>query len=75
MMPLPPFTETDFQKVLEHYPFIESTLTENFGTSGTSEVNALSMSMFAQGQQQRANNLYAELTFDCPAYWMADGFC
>ncbi|KAF1990998.1 alpha/beta-hydrolase [Aulographum hederae CBS 113979] len=33
---------------------------------------ALSTSATASGHQQRANNLYAETTFVCPSYWLAD---
>jgi hypothetical protein len=28
----------------------------------------------ATGQQQRANNIYAETTFVCPSYWMAESY-
>jgi hypothetical protein len=45
-----------------------------FETSGTSGPNAISVSGGANGQQQRANNIHAEATFVCPAYWIADAY-
>ncbi|RKF59731.1 Lipase 1 [Erysiphe neolycopersici] len=45
-----------------------------FSTLGSSGPSALNQSTFATGQQQRANNLYAESTFVCPSYWLADAF-
>lgn len=46
----------------------------NFETNGLSGANALNMSGGANGQQQRGYNIYAEATFDCPAYWFASAF-
>ncbi|KAJ8612318.1 hypothetical protein MRB53_037528 [Persea americana] len=43
-----------------------------FATSGTTFPFATTHSSFATGQQQRAINLYAEETFVCPTYWLAD---
>ncbi|ESZ91220.1 hypothetical protein SBOR_8394 [Sclerotinia borealis F-4128] len=45
-----------------------------FATAGNSGPTALDQSVFAIGQQQRANNLYAETTFVCPSYWIASAF-
>ncbi|QSZ29323.1 hypothetical protein DSL72_003837 [Monilinia vaccinii-corymbosi] len=45
-----------------------------FATAGNTGPTALNQSVFAIGQQQRANNLYSESTFVCPAYWMASAF-
>ncbi|TVY26803.1 Lipase [Lachnellula hyalina] len=45
-----------------------------FSTLGTSNPTALNQSEFAIGQQQRANNLYAETTFVCPSYWLASAY-
>lgn len=42
-----------------------------FSTLGNSGPTALNQSEFGIGQQQRANNLYAETTFVCPSYWLA----
>jgi hypothetical protein len=45
-----------------------------FSTLGESGPTALNQSEFGIGQQQRANNLYAETTFVCPSYWLASAY-
>lgn len=46
-----------------------------FATDGlTTAVNANNVSAVASGQQQRVSNIYAETTFVCPAYWMAQAY-
>lgn len=47
-----------------------------FETDGlnTNGANAVTVSQDANGQQQRGNNIYAEATFACPAYWMAEAY-
>jgi len=45
-----------------------------FSTLGDSGPTALNQSEFGIGQQQRANNLYAETTFVCPSYWLASAY-
>lgn len=45
-----------------------------FSTLGDRGPTALNQSEFGIGQQQRANNLYAETTFVCPSYWLANAF-
>lgn len=47
-----------------------------FETNGISGggVNAVNFSADSNGQQQRGNNIYAEATFHCPAYWMASAY-
>jgi hypothetical protein len=45
-----------------------------FSTLGDQGPTALNQSVFAIGQQQRANNIYSETTFVCPAYWLASAF-
>ncbi|GAB1319872.1 Carboxylic ester hydrolase [Madurella fahalii] len=47
-----------------------------FETDGlnTNGANAVTVSQDANGQQQRGNNIYAESTFACPAYWMAEAY-
>jgi hypothetical protein len=45
-----------------------------FSTLGNTGPTALNQSEFGIGQQQRANNLYAETTFVCPSYWLATAF-
>lgn len=70
----PLMSSKDLGRVLKAY-FI-SPVTEGplFGTSGDSGPTALNQSSFAIGQQQRANNLYAETTFVCPSYWLATAY-
>ncbi|KAK4231620.1 putative lipase [Podospora fimiseda] len=47
-----------------------------FETDGlnTGGFNALNTGPQSNGQQQRANNIYAEATFACPAYWLAEAY-
>lgn len=45
-----------------------------FSTTGLSGPTALNQSEFGTGQQQRANNMYAEIEFVCPSYWLATAF-
>ncbi|KAH8689520.1 putative carboxylesterase [Talaromyces proteolyticus] len=73
----PLFDDVDVQKVLEHYPIATTKAVDDirFATDGTDNYStAVTESPFATGQQQRANNLYAETTFVCPAQWMTEGF-
>lgn len=74
----PLFTDSDVQKVLRYYPSTNASVdpsTPLFATSGDGSVaTALNESTFGTGQQQRADNLYAETTFVCPSYWMAEAF-
>ncbi|KAJ4387971.1 hypothetical protein N0V93_008574 [Gnomoniopsis smithogilvyi] len=70
----PLMTGEDRGRVLEAYsipPVIEGPLFSSFGDHGPT---ALNQSEFGIGQQQRANNLYAETTFICPSYWLANAF-
>lgn len=71
---LPNMTGEDVERLLEIYsipPVIEGPLFSSLGDRGPT---ALNQSEFGIGQQQRANNLYAETTFVCPSYWLADAF-
>ncbi|KAL2195384.1 Alpha/Beta hydrolase protein [Corynascus similis CBS 632.67] len=47
-----------------------------FETDGLSDApaTAVHVSQDANGQQQRANNIYAEAVFACPAYWLASAY-
>ena len=73
----PLFTESDVEKVLYYYPST-SEPTEmsdpEFATMGNGSSTAVNQSSFATGQLQRAINMYAETTFVCPTYWMAEAF-
>lgn len=45
-----------------------------FDTLGNAGPTALTQSGMATGIQQTAFDIFAESTFDCPAYWMAEAF-
>lgn len=72
----PLFSNNDIAKVLLYYPSSNETDTTSplYATSGDSGATALNQSNVAVGQQQRANNIYAETTFVCPSYWLAEAF-
>ncbi|KAI4235595.1 MAG: hypothetical protein LQ352_008076, partial [Teloschistes flavicans] len=73
----PLFTDDDISRVLLYYPSpnaSDSMDMAKFATSGTTGASALNESTFASGQQQRAFNVYAETTFICPSYWLAEAF-
>ncbi|GAB7365090.1 hypothetical protein MBLNU230_g6181t1 [Neophaeotheca triangularis] len=74
---LPLFDANDVAKLLHYYPSTNATVNEDdpvFATDGTSDPTALNQSSLATGQQQRANNVYAETTFVCPSYWLAEAY-
>lgn len=73
----PTFTDVDVSAVLSAYPSSDAPVglsAPKFETSGTSPTTAINVSSLATGQQQRANNIYAEATFVCPSYWLNDAF-
>ncbi|KAA6409585.1 MAG: hypothetical protein FRX48_06196 [Lasallia pustulata] len=73
----PLFTNEDIAKVLLYYPSTNASVdtnAPNFPTLGYTGPTALNESSFGTGQQQRADNLYAEMTFVCPSYWLAEAF-
>ncbi|PVH84457.1 carboxylesterase type B [Cadophora sp. DSE1049] len=71
----PLFSKDDISKILEAYPSnMGNAVGVNFATLGDSSPTALDQSAVATGQQQRVNNIYAETTFVCPSYWLAEGF-
>ncbi|KAI9817429.1 MAG: hypothetical protein M1827_001038 [Pycnora praestabilis] len=71
----PLFDNNDVAKILYYYPSTNgSSGGQGFATLGNSTPTALNESGFATGQQQRANNLYSEIVFDCPSYWLAEAF-
>jgi carboxylesterase type B len=74
---LPLFTTDDIAKLLYYYPTSNSTTPSSlpkFATAGDSGATAINVSVVASGQQQRANNIYAETTFICPSYWLAEAY-
>lgn len=73
----PLFTNEDIAKILFYYPSSNASVNPSdplFPTEGDSGATALNQSDLATGQQQRANNIYAETTFVCPSYWMAEAY-
>ncbi|KAL8791238.1 MAG: hypothetical protein Q9213_000195 [Squamulea squamosa] len=73
----PLFTEDDISRVLLYYPSTNASVSVDapeFATSGTSGATAVNVSTFGTGQLQRAMNIYAETTFVCPSYWLAEAF-
>ena len=73
----PLFSNNDIAKILLFYPSSNTTASPNatlFATSGDSGSTALNQSSVGTGQQQRANNIYAETTFVCPSYWLAEAY-
>jgi len=73
----PLFTQDDVSKVLRYYPGSNATDDMNaadYATLGYTGATAINVSSIATGQQQRANNIYAEMTFVCPSYWLAEAY-
>ena len=69
----PLFRPSDMDKLLLYYA-LKNDSDMQFATSGVDGLSALTQSALASGQQQRANNIYAEATFVCPSYWMAEAY-
>ena len=73
----PLFSDDQISQVLSIYPSTNASVNPSnpdFATNGLTGATALNESTFGTGQQQRADNLYAETTFVCPSYWMALAF-
>lgn len=73
----PSLTAADKSRLLQIYQFQNSNTDLSaplFDTLGDRGPTALTQSEFATGQKQRALNLNAEVTFDCPGYWLAEAF-
>lgn len=72
----PLFSNNDIAKILYYYPSSNATDTTDsvFATSGDSGPTAINQSNIAVGQQQRADTIYAETTFVCPSYWLAEAY-
>ncbi|KAB8349802.1 hypothetical protein FH972_023815 [Carpinus fangiana] len=79
---LPGFSAADVATVLAHYPLDtegepdspSAPQPRKFATDGVHSPSALNTSSWATGEQQRADNILAELVFVCPRYWLADAF-
>lgn len=70
----PLMSTSDLNRLDEAYRIPPTAHGPLFSTLGLSAPNALNQSEYAIGQQQRANNMYAETTFVCPSYWLASAF-
>lgn len=71
---MPSMNAKEIELVLEAYSIAPVNQGPLFSTLGDHGPTALNQSEFGIGQQQRANNLYAEATFVCPSYWVANAF-
>ncbi|KAJ5543708.1 hypothetical protein N7513_007216 [Penicillium frequentans] len=73
----PRFTASDLSRLLEIYGSASSSH-DSFGalydTLGDRGLTAVNQSEFATGYQQTVFNIFAETSFDCPSYWLADAF-
>ena len=73
----PLFANDDIAKILLYYlssnASVDMSATE-YATSGYTGATAVNVSEIGTGQQQRANNIYAETTFVCPSYWIAEAY-
>nr|AEN99944.1 carboxylesterase [Dactylellina cionopaga] len=70
----PSLSSADVSKVLSLFSPSSSKSGSLFPTLGDIGPTALNQGAFATGYQQAAYNLYAEATFICPSYWLADAF-
>ncbi|KAI1283890.1 carboxylesterase [Xylaria sp. FL0933] len=70
----PRLSEQDITSVLELYAVPENVSKVYADSNGLTPPFSTTNSNWAVGWQQAANNLYAEATFVCPSYWMADAF-
>ncbi|KAI1339831.1 inactive carboxylesterase 4 [Xylariaceae sp. FL0016] len=70
----PNLEEADIDNILALYPAGSIQLDVGQETNGLTAPYANNVSQDAVGQQQRANNIYAESTFVCPSYWLASGY-
>ncbi|EME45256.1 hypothetical protein DOTSEDRAFT_150197 [Dothistroma septosporum NZE10] len=73
----PLFSTNDIAKILYYYPSSNTSVNDAtllFATNGENSPTAVNQSVLATGQQQRANNIYAETTFICPSYWLVEAY-
>ena len=71
----PLFTDTDVARLLSYYhPTTNNPSLPKFATAGDSGLTALDVSQAATGPQQLADTIYAETTFICPSYWLAEAY-
>lgn len=73
----PSFSTTDYQKIFRYYSTPNASSNpeaQRFATNGLTPPVAVNQSFIATGQQQRAINLFSEVTITCPSYWLAEAF-
>ncbi len=70
----PRLSEQNISSILELYAVPENVSKIYADSNGLTPPFSTTNSNWAVGWQQAANNLYAEATFVCPSYWMADAF-
>ncbi|KAJ2980934.1 hypothetical protein NUW58_g6814 [Xylaria curta] len=70
----PRLSEQNLTSILELYTVPENASEVYADSNGLTPPFSTTNSNCAVGWQQAANNLYAETTFACPSYWMADAF-
>jgi carboxylesterase type B len=68
------FPSFNFRDILFHYPYQNTSAQPKFATSGLTTPTALQTSSTSTSYQQLANLIYAEATFMCPSYWLAQAF-
>lgn len=69
------FSDDDFDMLLSRYSTgTTGDSAPRFSTSGDEGLTALQTSATASGYQQIANLIYAESTFVCPSYWLAEAY-
>ncbi|KAI1751330.1 carboxylesterase [Xylaria castorea] len=70
----PRLSERNLTSILELYAVPENASKIYADSDGLHPPFSTTNSNWAIGWQQAANNLYAETTFVCPSYWLADAF-
>ncbi|KAF7897736.1 uncharacterized protein EAF01_008702 [Botrytis porri] len=71
----PQMSKSTYDRLLKTYSIPPTIPGPLFASAGDHGPTALNQSpIYAIGQQQRANNLYAESTFVCPSYWLASAY-
>ncbi|KAI0973891.1 carboxylesterase [Xylaria arbuscula] len=70
----PRLSEQNISSILNLYAVPENVSRIYADSNGLSPPYSTTNSDWAVGWQQAANNLYAEATFVCPSYWLADAF-
>ncbi|RMY64749.1 hypothetical protein D0863_09589 [Hortaea werneckii] len=73
----PMLTTSDYSQIFNEYytPSPDNTSAASHATCGDCGGDtAVNVGSFIVGPQQRAYNLYAETTFICPSYWLAEAY-